>query len=107
MTSEAGSSILNFGRHRGETLESVYRGDASYCKWLLAQVDLLSADQRAYLESKRTNDGFVMPWGKYRGRPLSQVAIVDPGYIDFLRRSRLGKEEGSDLFVALAKLKAD
>lgn len=90
------STILNFGKYRGKTIEDVYELNPSYCRWINNQ-NLYTSDPeiRKFLDSKFKNsaDGSsILTYGKYKGRSIKQVKQIDPNYLEWLKKSKFVAE---------------
>jgi uncharacterized protein (DUF3820 family) len=102
---EPGPYVLDFGKHRGKTLEQVEREAPSYIAWLIREnvgrsrpdlqeaLDLhKSSCQEASSSSPTASGGgssragsdYVMPFGKHMGKKLS---TLPPSYLDWLSDS--------------------
>lgn len=47
---EAQREVMNFGKHKGETLQSIVRNDAQYLGWLHEQADVRTTRLREAVE---------------------------------------------------------
>jgi len=98
---------INFGKYRGRTIEDVYRCDPNYCAWLNSQPLRSSPVVKEFLRDKFENitkgDVFIS-FGKYKHKPLSDIARIDPGYIRWLKQNELVKEKCKKLHEAVMKL---
>lgn len=102
---EPGPYVLDFGKHRGKTLEQVEREAPSYIAWLIREdvgrsrphlqeaLDLYKSSRQEASSSSPTASGggsssagsdYVMPFGKHMGKKLS---TLPPSYLDWLSDS--------------------
>ncbi|EGZ11276.1 hypothetical protein PHYSODRAFT_518432 [Phytophthora sojae] len=82
---------LSFGKYKGQSIEDVFKNDPGYCRWIHNRPRLnISEEMKIFLHSRfLNNDNFyMMTWGKYRGKSLQQISKLDPGYLDWLRKSQ-------------------
>ncbi|GMF26783.1 unnamed protein product [Phytophthora lilii] len=66
-------------------------------------VSILVRISRYSLHSKFLNNdnSYMMTWGKHKGKTLKQISRMDPGYIDYLRRSEFVIEKCPKLLKEL------
>ncbi|EGZ27438.1 hypothetical protein PHYSODRAFT_470421 [Phytophthora sojae] len=82
---------LSFGKYKGQSIEDVFKNDPGYCRWIHNQPSLnISEEMKIFLHSRFLNNdnSYMMTWGKYRGKSLQQISKLDPGYLDWLRKSQ-------------------
>ncbi|EGZ11138.1 hypothetical protein PHYSODRAFT_518775 [Phytophthora sojae] len=82
---------LSFGKYKGQSIEDVFKNDPGYCRWIHNQSSLnISEEMKIFLHSRFLNNdnSYMMTWGKYRGKSLQQISKLDPGYLDWLRKSQ-------------------
>ncbi|EGZ20676.1 hypothetical protein PHYSODRAFT_497156 [Phytophthora sojae] len=82
---------LYFGKYKGQSIEDVFKNDPGYCRWIHNQPSLnISEEMKIFLHSRFLNNdnSYMMTWGKYRGKSLQQISKLDPGYLDWLRKSQ-------------------
>ncbi|GMF13915.1 unnamed protein product [Phytophthora lilii] len=95
---------LTFGKYKGKPIEEVYASDSGYCRWVFNQPSPnISEEIKLFLHSKFLNNdnSYMMTWGKYRGKTLKQISRMDPGYIDYLRKSEFVIEKCPKLLKEL------
>ncbi|EGZ20529.1 hypothetical protein PHYSODRAFT_442103, partial [Phytophthora sojae] len=82
---------LSFGKYKGQSIEDVFKNDPGYCRWIHNQPSLnISEEMKIFLHSRFLNNdnSYMMTWGKHRGKSLQQISELDPGYLDWLRKSQ-------------------
>ncbi|EGZ07083.1 hypothetical protein PHYSODRAFT_529854 [Phytophthora sojae] len=82
---------LSFGKYKGQSIEDVFKIDPGYCRRIHNQPSLnISEEMKIFLHSRFLNNdnSYMMTWGKYRGKSLQQISKLDPGYLDWLRKSQ-------------------
>ncbi|GMF63756.1 unnamed protein product [Phytophthora fragariaefolia] len=95
---------LTFGKYKGKPIEEVYASVPGYRRWRHNQPSLnISDDIKIFLDSKFLNNdnSYMMTWGKYKGRTLKLISRMDPGYIDYLRKSEFVIEKCPKLLKEL------
>ncbi|ETP02510.1 hypothetical protein F441_20436 [Phytophthora nicotianae CJ01A1] len=63
----------------------------------------IAEDIKVFLHSKFLSDdnSYMMSWGKYKGKTLTQISRMDPNYIDWLRKSEFVIEKCPKLLQEL------
>ncbi|EGZ11228.1 hypothetical protein PHYSODRAFT_518880 [Phytophthora sojae] len=95
---------LSFGKYKGQSIEDVFKNDPGYCRWIHNQPSLnISEKMKIFLHSRFLNNdnSYMMTWGKYRGKSLQQISKLDPGYLDWLRKSQFGIDKCPKLLKEL------
>eukprot|EP00644_Phytophthora_capsici_P015313 jgi/Phyca11/113395/e_gw1.24.575.1 len=84
-------ATLNFGKHKGKTIEEVFASNPGYCRWLSNQKTMFSEDSDIgkFLKSKYQNDdgSYLMTFGKYKDKTLKQIQAIDTRYLEWLSKN--------------------
>jgi uncharacterized protein (DUF3820 family) len=94
------SYILNFGKHKNKSIETIYNENPQYLQWLYSQ-PTTKANKELYeiLESKLKNkNDYYMSFGKYKNKGLSWIIQNDSNYIIWLRGNKYVKENLDKLY---------
>lgn len=81
---------LTFGKYKNESVDEVFNKDPSYLNWLKTQPFIKDNKELIdYIEKKLVdfNDEYIMKWGKYKNKSLSQINEIDNKYIQWLKSS--------------------
>lgn len=83
--------IIDFEKYRSKSFDEVYQLDPRYCRWLYTQELILtrSPELKAFLDEKfkGTDMSYQLTFGKYRGRTINQVLLMDRQYLEWLYSS--------------------
>lgn len=88
---------LTFGKYRDWTIDSVYRADPNYCRWLFTKSTMIpdDSDIKKYLSDKFKDDetdGYAMTFGKHKGKSVKWIHEHDEQYFHWLSRNDFVKE---------------
>lgn len=102
------STILDFGKYKGKTLEELYTIDQGYSRWLLNQ-ELLISDKpeiKEFLSTKfDSNDlSFLLTWGKHKARTIKWVFDNDKQYFNWLAKNQYVKDKCKKLWNEIETL---
>jgi len=98
--------ILDFGKYKGKNIKDVYEEDPRYCGWLKTQPMVQENEEiMDFLDSIEVNDDYTMNWGKYKGKRLEQIQLIDNKYIGWLKHNKYVTENCPRLVEELSKLK--
>ncbi|TYZ60715.1 hypothetical protein PybrP1_008780 [[Pythium] brassicae (nom. inval.)] len=68
---------IDFGKHSGKIISTVFKSDISYCKWLFQNESILRRCPEIidFLESKMIDVdlAYTMSWGKHKGKTVDGV----------------------------------
>ena len=105
----ASSSVLTFGKYRGRDIESVMKEDIGYIDYLLDSDDWVSKNEdlvaeiaeRKKEDAGRVEQGeetrfhrkkiLIIPFGKYKGKHISEIVKKDPSYCSWLIQADIAK----------------
>lgn len=83
-------NILEFGKYKNKDIESVFKEDINYCKWLYTNP--LTKNYTGvydFLHSKFHNNNLIyLSFGKYRNRSVDWIIENDKNYIYYLRSNQ-------------------
>lgn len=92
------SDILEFGKHKGKTLQSIIQNDFQWVEWAIRNSEHFFCNIDAVIEERKrtikkiTSDD-VLPFGKYKGKKIGEVKEIGPTYLNWL------KENSSDFII--------
>ncbi|DAZ93876.1 TPA: hypothetical protein N0F65_008142 [Lagenidium giganteum] len=102
------TTLLNFGKYKGKTIEEVFDMDRNYCAWLLPEEILIGhlPDIRKFLEEKLEDADMtmIMKWGKYKGKSIKWIHDSDKSYLDWLLTNKYAEDNCPALRNALQEL---
>ncbi|TYZ62658.1 hypothetical protein PybrP1_006715 [[Pythium] brassicae (nom. inval.)] len=82
---------INFGKHSGKDISTVFESEISYCKWLFQNESILrrNPEIKDFLESQMIDVdlGYTMNWGKHKGKTVDWVFEHDFPYFEWLDSS--------------------
>eukprot|EP00403_Amphidinium_massartii_P020362 CAMPEP_0178399176 /NCGR_PEP_ID=MMETSP0689_2-20121128/15148_1 /TAXON_ID=160604 /ORGANISM="Amphidinium massartii, Strain CS-259" /LENGTH=250 /DNA_ID=CAMNT_0020019951 /DNA_START=54 /DNA_END=806 /DNA_ORIENTATION=+ len=84
------TSVVDFGKYKGDTFADVIRNDPDYCEWILGVSDVTSGSMmqfQRYLSENfvpPTPDEQIVAFGKYKGETFSDMLRLDPDYCEWI-----------------------
>lgn len=95
--------ILEFGKHKGETLRKVIAEDFQWVEWAVnnsdhffCNVDAVIEEMNNTIKVMQPND--VISFGKYKGKTVKEIYDLDSNYLIWLAN------ESSDIVIDFSKL---
>lgn len=99
---------IPFGKFKNQSIETVYRVDPSYCRWISTQTELMekNPDIKKFIQDRfsETDSSYMMNWGRYKGRTIRQIKAVDAKYIEWLQENDFVRDKCKKLVDELKNL---
>eukprot|EP00439_Symbiodinium_sp_Y106_P029635 s6060_g3.t1 len=98
--------FLSGGKHHGRALSDVVAQDPAYCQWILREAEAVRPSEAVReaadwlmknVPNLKQELGVLASGGKHRNRPMSEVAVQDPAYCQWVLRECQEKEACSEL----------
>lgn len=98
------NDTLDFGKHKGKTLQEIIREDFQWIEWALNYSDHFHCDIDAVIEErkktiKRLHPDDVLSFGKYKGQTIRYIYENDPSYLRWLM------ERADDFIIEVSELR--
>lgn len=90
---------IQFGKYITYTFAEILKEDPSYAKWLTTQ-PIIDIDVKDYLLDN-LYEGYIMPFGKYKNKPLEYIKRTDYQYINYLKRNQYVQDKMPQLHKML------
>lgn len=84
---------LTFGKkHKGDLIDDIIRNDIHYCLWLREQ-EWVKNDETLFDKIKDLKEPpIAMPWGKFKGMPISTLYNSEREYFDWVKDNEFIKK---------------
>jgi uncharacterized protein (DUF3820 family) len=77
---------IPFGKYKGQEISSFT--DIGYISWMLENMDNLEEPLKDELSKRldelKDSDDIIMPFGKFQGRLINELAVEEKGYLEFI-----------------------
>lgn len=98
------NDTLDFGKHKGKTLQEIIRDDFKWVEWALDYSDHFHCDIDAVIEErkktiKRYHTDDIIPFGKYKGQTIRYIYENDINYLRWLM------DKAEDFIIDISELR--
>lgn len=85
-------NVIQFGKFKGKTIDSILTTEPEYLNWLKSQY-YYQLDPRLMeiVDSHKPNKDALI-WGKHKGRSVKQIHAIDPAYVIWLKCNKFVQE---------------
>jgi hypothetical protein len=102
-------SLINFGKHKGKTVEQVYATDRNYLIWLSDKETILRTrpEIKEFIELKfgsNVDKSYILNWGRYRNKSAKFIFENDKPYFEWLLSSDFVNDKCPKLKEELVRL---
>ena len=96
--------IIQFGKYKGQTIESIITTQPEYIQWLKTQYYYQLDPRLMELVDSHKPNKDVLLWGRHKGRSVKQISEIDPAYIIWLKCNKFVQENCKSIMDQINEL---